>query len=395
MVTLPLKKVKSTMTAKQWVTGRLAQSAGLHILGNARLPRNRSDTETASAWHGLPSECAVRVLDLHVDATTDLAVVPLLARVLEGPETFQWSERSPVLPPAPPLLLSDNEIAEAEQQTENAARLSAMDESGIQEQSYSDQDLAPLRQAASRQRRKALMPDALAFYRPFTLLKAAQAVAETDRVRNGGEQWGIYLTSGGIELLAREVFAGIGLTDQQALMCALAFLLGHEFGHLIIDLALAEDDLEHGWAGDAPERVEPLSRTHNDRHSGYACRKAEAFCEAYALRFLATSAALMTDLTPEARIAALDAAQEHVADGLPGYRDGADIRGPHALFESLRALLNHAGVDKADRAALQADLERHTINTPDIPIHIVVTPSSALDLAQWCVATMRRPNERL
>lgn len=63
--------------------------------------------------------------------------------------------------------------------------------------------------------------------------------------------------------------------------------------------------------------------------------------------------------------------------------------GPHALFETLSALLNHAGVDHAEHASLQADLERHTINTPDIPIHIVVTPDSALDQAQWFVATAR------
>ena len=359
------------------------------MVRNARLGSKGRATEPESSLHGIPAECAVRVLGLHVDATTDLAAVPRLAQVLTGEEPFQWSDGRPVLPPAPPLLLSDEEKAEAEQQAENADRHSAMDEAAIQELSYSEQDLAPLREAADRQRKKALMPDALAFYRPFTLLDAAQATAETDRETKGGEQWGIYLTSGGIELVAQEVFLPLGLTNAQALRCALALLLGHEYGHLIIDLALAEDDLENGWDADESPRAEPLARTHNSRHSGYACRPAEAFCEAYALRFLATSAVLLTDLTPEASAAAFKSAHKHVADGLPGYRDGADVTGPHGLFESLSAVLSHAGVDKADRASLLADLDRHTINTPDIPIHIVVTPDSALDLEQWCVAFTR------
>jgi hypothetical protein len=52
-------------------------------------------------------------------------------------------------------------------------------------------------------------------------------------------------------------------------------------------------------------------------------------------------------------------------------------------------LLTHIGVDNPERASLQADLDRHTISTSDIPIHIVVTPGSALSRAQWGVSTMR------
>jgi hypothetical protein len=234
-----------------------------------------------------------------------------------------------------------------------------------------------------------LMPDALAFYKPFTLLSEAGAFAEVCRETTDGQQWGIYLTSGGIELLAQEVLARVELTDEQALRCALAFLLGHEFGHLIIDLSLAENDLDHGWGTEESTRDDPLARSHSDHHEGYICRQAEAFCEAYALRFLDASIALMTDLTPELRTAISSLGHEHVADGLPGYRDGADMVGPHALFEGLSALLNHIGVDNPERASLQADLDRHTINTSDIPIHIVVTPDSALSRAQWVVATMR------
>jgi hypothetical protein len=375
------------MTAQRYVPGRLAEASGLHMNLNGRRSRNSREIEPASALHGLPSECALSVLDLHLDASTDLAEVPLLTVVLVGDEPLRWSNR-PVLPPAPSVFLSDQGIAEAEQQTEDAARLDAIDERDTREQSYTEEDLVPLRRAASRQYRKGLIPDALAFYRPFTLLSEAGAVAEMYRPTTNGPQWGIYLTIGGVELLAHEVFARIWLTDAQALRCALAFLLGHELGHFIIDLSLAENDLDEGWGTEESKRVEPLARSHSDRHGGYACGEAEAFCEAYALRFLDTSIALMTDLTLELRTMALEVARVHVADGLPGYRDGASMIGPHALFEGLCALLNHTGVDNPERASLQADLERHTINASDVPVHLVVTPGSALSRGQWVLGRM-------
>lgn len=374
------------MTTQRSVPGRLAQAAGLHMCMNGRGSRK---IEPTPPLHGLSSECAVRVLDLHyVDASTDLVLVPQRTYV-PGVDPLNWSDLRVVLPPAPPLFLSHQEKAESEQQAKDAARLDTMDERAIREESFSEQDLVPLRRAASRQHLIALMPDTLAFYRPFTLLSEAGALAEVCRETTDGQQWGIYLTSGGIELLAQEVLARIKLTDEQALRCAMASLLGHEFGHLIVDLSLAENDLDHGWGTEESTREEPLARSHHDHHGGYACGQAEAFCEAYALRFLDTSIALMTDLTPELRTAITAMGREHVADGLPGYRDGANMVGPHALFEGLSALLNHIGVDNPERASLQADLGRHTINTSDIPIHIVVTPDSALSRGQWGVATMR------
>jgi hypothetical protein len=85
------------MTAQRYVPGRLAEASGLHMNLNGRRSRNSREIEPASALHGLPSECALSVLDLHLDASTDLEV-PLLS---DGRQTYRDLQhlRSPMADP--------------------------------------------------------------------------------------------------------------------------------------------------------------------------------------------------------------------------------------------------------------------------------------------------------
>lgn len=212
----------------------------------------------------------------------------------------------------------------------------------------------------------------LAFYRPFP---SAREEALRD-ILVGDSDWGIYLISGGVELLAREVFSSAGLDDTAALQCAAALLLGHELGHLIVDVALAREDCAQGYTATGTERSTAMSAGHRRAHHGAAAPSEEAFCASYALRFLTDLLAEHPRFSEDERDAAMRTAAEHVADGPPGYRAGAALSGPQ-LFEALVHLLGHIGVESPEAGALSADLDRRRLTSADVPVRLVVTPGSA------------------
>jgi hypothetical protein len=362
----------------------VARIAALHMMGTFEPSTWQGTPRPGSARHGLPEQVADEVLTLRLDDfESDLAaLVPLL---LLSAAAVTWPTEPPALPPAPPVNLSQSEAEELQQRDHDADRLTGLTPERIEQEGWTEQDLQPLRDAARRRRVAQVLPDAAAFYRPFSTLARDEAARET---LSADPEWGVYLTTGGIETIARDVFAPAGLSDQEALRCATAFLLGHELGHLLTDAALADDDLLHGW-GSGGKRTEALAAAHRAQHEGAACPAEEAFCESYALSFLGDALASLSMDATRAE-AAKAAALEHVADGLPGYRDGAKILTARDRFTHLRDLLEHAGVtDFPDRAALLADLDRHVTPASAVPIHLVVTPGSAFADHGWWMGHTR------
>ena len=344
-------------------------------------PRSWQGAPAPSAHlHGLSEDVAEAVLTLRLhDFRMDLA--ELLPLLIVSSNSVPWPTAPPNLPAAPPIAFSADQTAEIGERDRQAERLGQMTPEASEQAGMSPADLQPLRDAARRQRVAQLQPDALAFYRPFSTLSREEAARE---VLSLTPEWGIHLTSGGIEALAQEVFTPTGISDPDALRCATALLLGHELGHLLIDGALGDDDLTrlgYGLDDSAP----PQAARHRAEHDGSACLAAEAFCEAYALSFLADALDKM-HLDEAERQAAQAAAVQHVTDGLPGYLDGAQIQSAQARFEKLRDALEHAGItEDPDRAALLADLERRVLPASAGPIHLVVSPGSALSQGHWQV----------
>jgi hypothetical protein len=236
-----------------------------------------------------------------------------------------------------------------------------------------------LEQASRLKRAADLTADALAFYRSFGMLTADEALAEADQSRTG-----IFVTTGGVEKLAREVFVGTGLNGEQALSCAFAYLVGHEYGHFIVDVALAARDLELPDADD-----QTGADAHRQLHHGASCPQEEAFCEAYALQFLETAIQHMPDLDTEATSLAIAAAHAHIDDGPPGYRDGAGARTGREIFALLGTVLDHVVDENPDRLALLADPDRRSARPADVPLHLVITPASAYTKNKWRVAFSR------
>ena len=341
----------------------------------------QAQTVADPPFAGLSPDVVDRVIELDgwQQDPADLSVMAtLLAQV---PATVTWPDPPAVLPPAPALVLTSEEQRATEEEDTHSAQLEALEANPDQFASWDEEDQVPLRTARRRVRRRVLVPDRLAFYRSFATTDEVQTARE---LFGAGSTSGIYLTTGGIERLAQEVFLPLGVSDQTALRCATVLLLGHEVGHLLVDLALAEADLAR-WSPDDRSVQTSLAEQHRAADRGF-CREEEAFCEAYALRFLAealekdANGPALMQLGPEQTDEVLQAAQEHVADGLPGYRAGADITD---VFAALVEVLRHAGAERPESGALLADLDRRTVTTADVRVRLIVSPGSAYGACGW------------
>lgn len=339
---------------------------------------------------GLDPAVADRVVPLPVrNSVSDLARLCTYAALVPS-DAVEWPDEPAKLEQGRPILLSSTELEEvqADEQADDQLALLEQDLERARAEGWRESDLLALRNARRRRLLRFLVPETLAFYRPFS---ASGGPAAARELMSADPTWGIYLSTGGIERLAQRIFVPAGLDDTRALQCAMALLLGHEIGRLIVDLSLAHEDpvkLPQDAGGLART---PLAEMHHRQHDPNACRQEEAFAQGHALVFFdevmstvgtdgVTSALRLTD---EEVTAVQDAAAAWVGDGLPGYRDGATLRSQEDVFEALVALLRHIGCDDPEAAALAGDLNRRRITTADVPIHVVVSPGSAYSRGGW------------
>lgn len=355
--------------------GRLGKTAREHLHRNWRRDPDVPAAPLADRF-GLSPHVAKEVIALDLDdCSWDLARIAPVVVHTPGSHVA-WPVDPPPLPTAPPVVLTVSQQAELDEQRRQAARLA--DLQANPDPDMNDADLEHLRRAARRIATLELQADALAFYTPFGTLGSAEAKRD---LLGDAPAWGIYVTSGGIEQLAKEVFSPVA-DHELALRCAFTFLLGHELGHAIVDGALATADNERAW--EAEQTPLAWASAHEATHEASACPAEEAFCEAYALAFFRAMLSGFVD-DAELRESLTAAAREHVELGLPGYADGAAITGRRELFQSLQGVLRHVGVDDAERAALLADIERLAQHSADVPVRIVMSPGSALADGQWLI----------
>lgn len=331
--------------------------------------------------YGLSSDVAVAVLTLGT-GQSQLSPDVAVAVLLDVHDKVAWPQDPPRLPPAPRLDLPPEQQQEVAADEELVARL--VNEEQLVAEGYNDADLAPLHDADRRRRAAALRPDMLAFYRPFTQLTGEQAFDELMHNRRTG----IFITTGGVEQLAADAFVAAGLSDELSLLCAFALLYGHEYGHFLADVAHAACDLKADPIGS-----EDQSAAHRAHHHDASCPVEEAICEAYALEFLADVLRHRYGIAAEDIGRALEAARRHVADGLPGYRDGASATTTRQTFDLLTEALGHTDAEQAREHALLADLDRRTAQTGDVPLHLVVTPGSAFEAGCWGLIGVNRPDQ--
>lgn len=240
-----------------------------------------------------------------------------------------------------------------------------------------DRDRVALAQQQRRARTRQFHPDLPAYYLPFTKVVGAAAAAEANppqgRRATQHRGWGIVLLTGGLEAVAWDLFQR-GVPAEIAMQIAGAYLLGHEYGHFLVDAALAEDD----WLRSKPATT---AREHHDRG---LCREEEAWCEAYALR--------QVDLAARGLGADQDAigtsVRERITDGLPGYRDGVNIEDLHQAFADL---LKQAGAKDPARAAMLADIDnlyvdrQGAIGTAGVDVTLGVSPGSRYEAGEWSI----------
>lgn len=252
---------------------------------------------------------------------------------------------------------------------------------------HSDEgDRAAWEQRMRRARTRRLNAEVTAFYQPYTSLDGADAGYEASRddadCPDEARPWGIVLLAAGIEGIAWDL-AERGVPAQFAMQIAGAYLLGHEYGHYLVDVALFENDR---FRSEESRRAEPgplLARRH---HAAGFAPEEESWCEAYSIEQarLAAQALLesgaATDLGAVATIV-----KERVADGLPGYSNGADI---DDLQGSFVELLRSIGAVDPERSALLADIGCTTPTTRlnSVEVALGVSRGSRHAAGEWTTA---------
>jgi hypothetical protein len=213
----------------------------------------------------------------------------------------------------------------------------------------------------------------LAWYGPFSALEGqAAGRAIIDDLSAKPPTWGIKLTTGGIDIVAWD-FVERGMDAGIARSLAATYLLAHEYGHFLVDVALAED--ERATSGLSETRVFLKTAKAHIASCGQ-CRREEAWCEAYAL----TQVRIAAESLGVAHDAVVEIVREFVADGLPGYKDGAEIEDVPATF---RELLKHAGAADPGRAALLADLASTFHGLDEVAVALVRSPGSTFESGEW------------
>ena len=188
--------------------------------------------------------------------------------------------------------------------------------------------------------------------------------------------WGIYLSTGGIETLAREAFLP-DLSPAEALTAAARALYGHELFHFLTEVAITSREFQAAANGDVGIRD---WFDHAARHDGQYCETEEALANAHALWLS----------EPEHR----DWLRSWMRHGPAGYRDFHRYDdNALATREALREVLTHsrlaavAGIPAL--AEMAFDLAHVHTGLGDVPLHLVVTPGSAYEAGEWSWMTSR------
>lgn len=201
--------------------------------------------------------------------------------------------------------------------------------------------------------------DLLAYYRaPQNVTKAVYAFTRA--------QTGIFLTTGGIEVLSRYLQqAGHPLKD--AIAGAAHALYLHEMFHHIVASAAAV--LEAEGAGRAYEDY----RERADAQYGYNPLE-EGLSNAFMLR----------NVDPEYRQALVRFVEGQTA----GYRDGVSLSSPNEFAEACvrlvrQLLIGPVGDDHAAVRALSLDVSNRLVTPATTPLNVVESPNSAHELGDW------------
>ena len=187
---------------------------------------------------------------------------------------------------------------------------------------------------------------------------------------NNEAGWGIYLSTAGIETLAREAFLP-GLSPADALTAAARALYGHEVFHFLTEVAITSGELQAAAVGVTGIRD---WFEHASVHNGGYCETEEALANAHALRLS----------EPEHR----DLLRLWMRHGPAGYRNFHRYEDDaHATRVALREVLAHsratADADLPALAELAFDLGHVHTGLGDVPLHLVVSPGSAYEAGEW------------
>jgi hypothetical protein len=212
--------------------------------------------------------------------------------------------------------------------------------------------------------------DLLASYLPFHQLTAMELLeSEIEQ-----PAWGIYLSAGGIETLAREAFVPVGFADDDALRAAARALYAHELFHFLTELAITAGELAAASVGGIGDQY----LTHRRAHDSY-CPMEEGLANRHVLR----------TADNDERAALL----KWMNSGPPGYRDFARYEDPHAERDALRELLAHTrgGASRVpELAELAFDLGTVHLGVADVPLQFEMTAGSAFAAGAWTWGTLAR-----
>jgi hypothetical protein len=198
------------------------------------------------------------------------------------------------------------------------------------------------------------------------------AQTSLENLNHGDDEagWGIYLSTAGIETLAREAFLA-DLSPADALTAAARALYGHELFHFLTEVAITLGELQAAAQGNVGIRD---WLEHGSVHDGGCCETEEALANAHAL--------LLSE--PAHR----DLLRSWMRHGPVGYRDFHRYEDDaHATREALREVLTHsraaavAGLPAL--AEMAFDLAHVHTGLGDIPLHLVVSPGSAYEAGEW------------
>lgn len=224
--------------------------------------------------------------------------------------------------------------------------------------------------------------DLLAWYRPFHHMTFFEYI----QLPPAAASWGIYLSTAGVETLAREAFLPQGVLPDAALQAAARALYGHELFHFLAELAVTATEtraVQVALATSTPAQREGLPlppsaqvrlyQSHRAAHGGSYCETEEALANLHSLR-----------LTEEAERSGL---MKWMRNGPPGYNDSGNVAEAGPRREALRSLLGHcSGVTAADVPVLDElafDLEHVHSGLDDVPLFLVVSPGSAYEAGAW------------
>jgi hypothetical protein len=202
--------------------------------------------------------------------------------------------------------------------------------------------------------------DLLAWYRPFHQVPLPHWLA-------GEPEWGIYLTTGGIERLAHEAFVSGGMSPEQALVTAATALYHHELFHGLVEVAATLLEQDPRLTASYPAHA----ATHATAQEGN-CLIAEGMANAFSLRHTDDQSGLAS----------------WMRNGPPGYRDFDERMGTRAATrDSVHDLFTHitstAPADWPILIETTLDLGLEHVGLHEFPLRLIATPGSAYERGDW------------